>query len=105
MLSICLRASHHPAACQTHSECNSACHSPFELCLRLVHRPFAFGHCLETVSPSLRIHLGLGVAMELALNVIGQMASHGEPRNSLCFQAGSERRRANSKNWVISQSI
>src|SRR5438034_6584930 len=43
--------------------------------LRVVHCPFVLGRCLETVSPPSRIHLGLGVAMELALSVIGQMAS------------------------------
>src|SRR5205814_1359037 len=36
------------------------------------------GRCPEIVSPSLRIHLGLGVAMELALGVIGQMASRSQ---------------------------
>src|SRR5216684_3682347 len=69
------RAPRHPSGCQTHRNRNSACHSPIELSLRFVHCLSAFGRCRETVSPSLRIYLRLGSAMELALSVIGQMAS------------------------------
>ena len=77
------RAPCHPGSCQTDRERNSACHSPIELSLRLVHCPSFFGRSRETVSPSLRIYLRLGSAMELALSVIGQMASRPLLQNLL----------------------
>src|SRR5260370_16872065 len=81
-LSLCRQARDHPTACQTRRERKIACHSPMEVRLRVAHSPFVLGGCPEMVSPSLRIHSGLGVAMELALSVIGQMTSrswHSKP--------------------------
>src|SRR5207302_10754911 len=46
--------------------------------------PWPICPCPETVSPSSRIHLGLEEAMELAVSVIGQMAS----QNRLWESAG-----------------
>jgi len=59
------RAPCHPGSCQTDRERQFACHSPIELSLRLVHCPSFFGRSRETVSPSLRIYLRLGSAMNL----------------------------------------
>lgn len=41
--------------------------------------------------------------MELALNVIGRMASYDQQWKSVCFQAGSKTRAGDFRDWVISQ--
>jgi hypothetical protein len=45
--------------------------------------------------------LALGLAMELALSVMGQMASLDEQQKSVGFQAGTKRRGGNSNDRVI----
>src|SRR5260370_42497309 len=103
--SLCYSARGQTPACQACRQRKTACHSPVELSLRFTHRPLVLGSCLEIVSPSLRIYLGLELAMELALSGIGRMASRGEQWKSLDFQAGSERRGGSSNRWVTSQLI